>query len=126
MSTPLGGRAVPVVRRRLGIGVVLRRRLVLIGIELGPAGVVVGLGLRRDGVVVGGGGLVLLLLLPEAEPVAAAARVVAIEGRGDERLLRLPEVAAVVALDLTHVGAPDVGREGAAVDVAAEVQARHV
>src|SRR5215218_2797981 len=116
MSTPLRGRAVPVVRRRLVIGVVLRRRLVLIGIELGPAGVVVGLGLRRDGVVVGGG-LVLLLLLPEAEPVTAAARVVAIEGRGDERLLRLPEVAAVLALDLTHVGAPDVGREGAAVDV---------
>src|SRR5262245_32948187 len=94
----LGGRARAVVRRRLGVRVALRRRLVLVGVELGAAGVLVGrVGLGLVGLVlVGGLVLVLLRLVRVPELVAAAARVLAEEGRRDERLLGQRERAAVL------------------------------
>src|SRR5215212_4847955 len=68
----------------------------------------------------------VLLILRGADQLAARRGVAAVERLRDERVLRCGPVAAEAALDAAHVVAPDVGREGAAVDVAAEVEAVHL
>ena len=94
-------------------------------VELRAAGVVLGRsGSGSSSRLVRRRGLVVLGLVAEAELVAAAARVVAEERLRDERLLGQREVAAVAALGLPHVLAPDVGRERAAVDVARRSRGR--
>src|SRR5215218_8551024 len=128
----------------------LRGRLVLLGIEalvgaarlglLGPAGVLRCLRRRRGrrrrgrrrrrrrrrrqrrrgrhrGVLDGAAGRVAL---------AAAAGVAAEEGLCLERMLGRREVPAELALGLAHVRVPDLGRERAAGDVRAVVEAEHL
>src|SRR3954453_8977744 len=93
------GRGLLLVAAVAALGVVIRGRL---GARPGTRGVGV------DPLAVGVLGVVL----------AALARVVAEERLALERLGGLLEVAAVLAHGLLHVFAPDVGRVGAAVDVA--------
>src|SRR3954452_16353106 len=111
---------------RLRLGRRLRRALVLVRVELRPAGgVLLVLRLRLLLVALRLGGRVVLAAA-QAELVAAVAGVLPEERPRLERLLRLRERPAEVADDRLHVGAPDVRRERAAVDVAAEVQAVHL
>ena len=135
-SAVASGRGVaagPRVRRAL------RSRFVLLGVEalaavpVAPAAVLlgrllglVGLRLGRVDRVGRAVGRLLVVALTEAELAAAGARVVAEERARGERLLGRRERAAELALGGAHVGAPDLRRERAAVDVAAVVEAVHL
>src|SRR5215210_6482090 len=109
--------------RTLGRGRALRRGLVEVRVELALAAAVAlalavvrrrrgrrGRGRRAGGAELGLAGRARGV----ARPAAAAARVLAEEGRGVERRLRRLEVAAEAALDALHVVAPDLGGERAA------------
>src|SRR5215207_6415009 len=99
------------VRARIEAAVVLLGRR-LAGRGLRPAGVL-GRARHRRG---GARARVSAAAVAALDVLAARIRVAAVERRGDERLLRRREVAAVAALDAVHVVAPDLRRERAAVD----------
>src|SRR5918995_3959199 len=114
-------------RRRVGVGRILRRRLVLLGIELGATAWGPLLGLLLILFRLGRLGLVGVVgRVAEAELVAAVAGVVAEERLRDERLLRRREGTAEAAHDRLRIGAPDGGRERAAVHRFAEEQRVHL
>src|SRR4051812_17230868 len=136
----LGGR--PLARsgaaagRVLGVGRLLRRRLIEVRVKAPPAGAVVAVEVGAAAALAGAAAagrvdpvadaaLRLLAGLVAGVP-AARARVVPEERRGDERLLGLRELAAELALDALHVLAPDLGRERAARHRAALEQRAHL
>src|SRR3954451_17754015 len=122
--------------RGLGVGRLLRRGLVEVRVKAAPAGavvaVVLGSAAAAAGAVAARGvdpvadAALRLLAGLVAGVLAARARVVPEERRGDERLRGLRELSAEPALDALHVLAPDLGRERAARHRAALEQRAHL